>query len=108
MATGVKDDSLEYKPWHPIMESFDKLAGPIDDQEWGAILVFWGSDLEYACNELGMVRHLSHNCCCECDANSSTVPHNDFSAGAAWRGTLGHNETYMTCFRRPLHPVVAH
>eukprot|EP00959_Pyramimonas_sp_CCMP1952_P323748 6775526-Pyramimonas_sp.AAC.1 len=40
MATGVKDDRLEDKSWHPIMGSFDKLAGPINDQEWGAILVF--------------------------------------------------------------------
>ena len=45
IATGLKNDDLEDKSWPHVMRSFDKLAGPIEPrQDWGAILVFLGSD----------------------------------------------------------------
>ena len=45
IATGLKNDDLEDKSWPHVMRSFGKLAGPIEPgQDWGAILVFLGSD----------------------------------------------------------------
>ena len=108
ISTGLKNADLNDLSWPPIMASFDRLAGPIGDNGWGAILLFLGSDLEYAANVLGMVSYNSANCCAECDANGSTVPHNDFSDGALWRHTVRDNATYLAHFRQPLHPLVAH
>ena len=91
------------------MRSFDKLAGPIEPrQDWGAILVFLGSDLEYACNDLGMQSYNEANLCAECGANGSTLPHNAFSDGALWRPSCHDNDAYIAKFRKPLHPLVAH
>ena len=48
------------------------------------------------------------NICSECYANGSTIPHNDFSAGALWRATVHDHAAYMAKFKQPPHPIVAH
>ena len=109
IATGLENDDLEDKPWPHVMRSFDKLAGPIEPrQDWGAILVFLGSDLEYACNDLAMQSYNEANVCGECEANGSDIPHSDFSDDAKWRSSCHDNEAYIAKFRKPLHPLVAH
>ena len=109
MCTGLKNDDLEDKSWQCILASFDKLAGPIaPGDEWGAVLVFLGSDLEYVCQVVGMQSYNDANCCAECDANGSTVPHSDFSADALWKATVRDHDAYMAKFKQPPHAMVAH
>ena len=109
MCTGLKNDDLVDKSWQPILASFDRLAGPIaPGDEWGAVPIFLGSDLEYVCQVVGMQSYNNVNCCAECEANGSTLPHNDFSAGALWRATVRDHDAYMAKFRQPRHALVAH
>ena len=96
------------KSWEPILGSFEDLAGDPAEGEWGGILLFTGTDLEYVCNELGMSHYNSKEMCGYCDANDSDVPHTDNSDGARWRPTCRHNLAFLGKFRLPLHPLVAH
>ena len=52
--TGIKDDAREYRSWPIILDSFKKLAEPVEKGTWGGILLLFGGDLEYVCNMLGL------------------------------------------------------
>ncbi len=104
IGTGIKDGNLEDKSWQPIIESFDTLAGPVGENEWGASLIL--PDLDYASGELGMRSYGHANICSECGTSGSDVPHDDYSRRAAWRTTIYDNAGHIACFRQPLHPLL--
>ena len=109
MCTGLKNEDLYDASWPPIWASFDKLAGPIQaGDQWGGVPVFFGSDLDYMCGDVGMQGYKEANLCAECMANKSTIPFNDFSEGALWRGTMHDEAAYLAKFKQPPHPIVAH
>ena len=107
IGTGLKSD-VEDKSWNLIIDSFQKLAGPLDDKPWGGVLLFFGNDMEYAANDLGMSNYNSIQCCSFCDANNGTLPFNDLSRWAKWRATIRSNEEFLAHLRRPLHPLAAY
>lgn len=74
--------------------------------EWGAIPVFFGSDLEYICQEVGMQGYGEANVCSERLADRSDYPFTDNSEGAAWRPTVHNNSDYMAKWKTPLHPLL--
>ena len=94
--------------WIPILDSFEKLAKPVDADGCGGILLFFGSDLEYICNVCGMAHYNSLQLCGYCLANGTSHPHTDYSAGAAWRTSAVDNVAFKMRFRQPLHPLVEH
>ena len=53
MATGIKWDKRDHS-WVETYAGFEKLAGPVGDREWGGLALFFGADLEYAGNDLGL------------------------------------------------------
>ena len=109
IGSGLKDGGVPDLSWDPIMESFQRLAEPVEEGTWGGVLLFLGADLEYACNVVGLPHFNSRqNCCTDCMANMHDVPHNDFSTTAAWRATLKDRAQYMGSLRVPLHPLAAH
>ena len=111
MSTGLKDAAGPDRSWGPIMQSFEDLAKPVAPGDWGGLLLFIGADLEYMCNIIGIPHFNSpYACCCLCEANMDMddKPFNDFSPGAAWRGTEVHNVRFMERLRQPLHPLCSH
>lgn len=108
LATAHKFDYSDDRSWDPIMESFAKLALPVDRDSWGGILLFLGCDLEYVCNVCGMTHFNSNDVCGLCEANDSSHPHTDNGRGAAWRDSSYTNDAYVAKFRRPLHALVRH
>ena len=94
--------------WIPILDSFEKLAKPVDADGCGGILLFFGSDLEYICNVCGVAHYNSLQLCGYCLANGTSHPHTDYSAGAAWRTSTVDNAAFKMRFRQPLHPLVEH
>ena len=79
--------------WPAILASFEVLSRPVEPGSWGAMLMFVGCDLEYACNILGLPHFNSpDNVCADCQANLTTMPANNFHADAPWRATLRTNE----------------
>lgn len=109
ICTGLKDEASTDMSWPLILESFRQLAQPKPEGQWGGILLFFGGDLEYTSNTLGLPHHNSaQDMCTLCLANTSDVPHNNFHRDAAWRSTLVDNERYLARVREPRHPLVAH
>ena len=110
ISTEVKNMSeFDDHSWPRILQSFEALANQgADDNHWGGILLFVSADLEYACNDLGLPHFNGRNMCSWCWANTSYLPHTDYSDGALWRGTLVDNAVFMNRVRRPLHPLVDH
>lgn len=106
--TGLKNAKLTDRSWPMVLQSFERLAEPVADGSWGGVLLFFGGDLDYVCNLLGLPHFSSNEVCCECRANISTMPHNNFNAEAAWRPTVVTNEEFRARLRRPLHPLVEH
>ena len=95
--------------WRAILRSFEELSRPVPDDGWGALLLFVGSDLEFACNDLGFTHFNAVQCCYLCGAtNGPGAPNNDFSRDALWKGTLKSNRNFKDTFRRPLHGLTAH
>ena len=55
IATCLKDEEGPDLSWPVVMESFAKLAAPLEDaSSFGGILLFLGGDLEYTCNVVGL------------------------------------------------------
>ena len=109
ISTGIKDNALEDRSWLVILDSFKRLAEPVEEGRWGGILLFFGADLEYVCNILGLPHYNAReNMCTDCLANTTDRPHNVFQANAGWRATLVDNKQYIARVRRPLHPLPAH
>ena len=113
IGTGLKSNEEPDLSWGPIMDSFGKLALPVDRDSdagnWGGVLLFVGCDLEYACNVLGLPHFNSATqCCADCEANASDKPYNNFGSESPWRRTIRTNEGYLRALRRPLHPLVGH
>ena len=106
--TGIKEDGKEDKSWAEILNSFERLAQPVDGDKWGGILLFVGADLDYICNVIGLPHFNSTQPCADCCANTTDLPHNDFGSNAAWRATVRTNDEYMNAIRRPLHPLASH
>jgi len=72
------------------------------------VLLFFSSDLEHVCNEVGLPHFNASQMCCFCEANTSDKPHTDYSDLAEWRRTLRNNRRFMRAIRQPLHPLVGH
>ena len=109
MATGLTGAHVEDKSWAPLMESFEKLAETKPEGVWGGILLFFGADLEYVCNKLGLPHfNAAEDMCSLGLANTTTMPHNNYHDDAEWRGTEVDNTTFLERLRRPLHACVAH
>ena len=68
----------------------------------GATLFVISGDLEYYQNELKLPGHSSNQCCKDCAANKSDVPHNDYRATAKWRATV------KTPAENEAHPPSSH
>ena len=66
------------------------------------------SDLEYACNDLGLAHFGSNEMCFFCGANKSDKSFSDVHDGAAWRDSIYTNAQILNCIRRLLHPLAAH
>lgn len=107
MSTGFKQEGID-RSWACILSSFEEMAGAIDEGKWGGVLLFFGCDLEYCCNELGMSHYNSLKPCGYCDADTMGVPHTDYSAGAMWRPTVRDNVGFLAHMRQPRHPFVDH
>jgi hypothetical protein len=107
MATGLKKEGNDLS-WASILPSFEELAGDVVAGAWGGILLFSGCDMEYACNEFGMCHFNSLQPCAFCDANTTDLPHTDYSNGAMWRHTIRDNVGFLAHFRLPKHPFVDH
>ena len=101
MATGIKCDTRDHS-WPELYAAFEKLAGPVEDREWGAVALFFGADLEYAGNDLGLASTSAAEICTFCGANTTDVPFNDLSRGAHWRGRVKDNAEFVACIR-PRH-----
>ena len=109
ISTGIKDNALEDWSWPVILDSFKRLAEPVEEGRWGGILLFFGADLEYVCNILGLPDYNAReNMCTDCLANTTDRPRNAFQANAGWRATLVDNRQYIAEVRRPLRPLPAH
>ena len=112
ISTGVKvggnPDTTPDRSWEPIMQSFDRLAGPAEHGSWGGILLFVGADLEYACNVLGLQHYNGARVCMECKADTVVLPHNNFAEDAEWRTSRHSPQEYLDAIRRPLHDLVRH
>eukprot|EP00974_Lingulodinium_polyedra_P050053 4813753-Lingulodinium_polyedra.AAC.2 len=109
LCTGMKGGSLPDLSWPVIMNSFEQLSRPVGAGDWGAVLLFVGCDLEYACNVLGLPHfNATGNCCADCMADTEGVPFNNFHGAAAWRDTLKTNTQYLAAVRTPMHPLLAH
>ena len=98
----------EDESWGPILDSFEQLAEAVGPNEWGGVLLFMGSDLEYICNEVGMAHYNSNELCGYCLADGDSRPHTDNSAGAMWRHSVLNNVQFLARFRHPPHPLVNH
>lgn len=61
---------------------------PLLDKLHCACIFVISGDGEYFQNELKLPGYSSNNCCKDCGANKSDVPHNDYRPTAKWRGTL--------------------
>ena len=91
------------------MESFGKLAEPIDMHSWGGILLCVGADLDYICNVGGLPHYnATVNMCVCCLANTTDAPHNNFHQDAAWRRTVVDNNAFLARIRRPMHDLARH
>ena len=64
-----------------------KGAQLLDNHHCACIFVISG-DGEYFQNELKLPGHSSNQCCKDCGANKSNVPHNDYRPTAVWRSTV--------------------
>ena len=73
----------------------------LDNDRCAAIFVISG-DGEYYQNELKLAGHSSNECCFNCSANKSDVPHNDFRPTAKWRATV------RTPLYHDTHPPSSH
>ena len=70
----------------------------------------FSSDLEYACNELGL-RHFNgtwRGNCCLCNANTNDIPFNDFRADALWRALSLQRVSTCGVSARRNPPLVQH
>ena len=54
---------------------------------WKACIFALTGDLEYFQNEMKLHCYSHNQCCWNCDANKSDIPHNDFRVTAKWRAT---------------------
>ena len=54
---------------------------------WKAFIFALTGDLEYFQNEMKLKCHSHNQCCWNCNANKSDIPHNDFRPIAKWRAT---------------------
>ena len=54
---------------------------------WKACIFALTGDLEYFQNEMKLHCHAHNDCCWNCSANKSDIPHNDFRPVAKWRET---------------------
>ena len=108
ICTCMKQAGMDDRSWGTIMRSFEDLAGDIGEGSWGGVLLFFSSDLEYACNELGLRHFNGVKMCCFCNADTADTPHTDFGAGARWRGTVFTNGQFLRHLRTPRHPAAAH
>jgi len=97
------------KSWVAVMRSFEELAMDTLPGDWGAVLLFVGTDLEYSSNELGLAHFNGAKPCMFCEADCTALfPFADLSPGAAWRPTVRNNDEFLASIRRPLHPLTAH
>ena len=108
VCTYMKQAGCEDRSWPSIMRNFEDLAGDAGAGRWGGVLLFFSSDLEYACNELGLRHFNGVKLCCYCNADTADTPHNDFGSEARWRGTVFGNGQFMRHLRAPRHPAAAH
>ena len=104
----MKGGEGEDRSWPAILQSFEDLAGPVVDGRWGGVLLFFSSDLEYVCVDLGLRHFGARKMCFLCDADTADTPHNDFTAGAAWRRTVFTNGQFLRHIRQPRHVLTAH
>ena len=75
ICTGLKDEASTDLSWPLVLESFRKLAEPKPEGEWGGILLFFGGDLDYTSNTLGLPHHNNaQDMCTLCLANTSDAP----------------------------------
>ena len=61
---------------------------PLLDKTHCASIFVISGDGEYYQNELKLPGHSFNNCCKDCGANKSDVPHNDYRPTAKWRETV--------------------
>jgi len=54
---------------------------------WKACIFALTGDLEYFQNEMKLKGYSHNECCWNCSANKSDIPHNDYRMDAKWRGT---------------------
>eukprot|EP00959_Pyramimonas_sp_CCMP1952_P205279 4292912-Pyramimonas_sp.AAC.1 len=109
MGTAIEtgDDKPDLS-WEMIMDDFARLAGPVEPGSWGAVLLFLGADLDYACNKVGIPHYNGTVMCSQCEATTRDVPFHDFHDDALWRHTLVSNDRFLQRLRRPLHPLANH
>ena len=109
LSTGLTQQDLPDLSWGPILSDFERLAAPVPAGSWGAMLLFFGADLEYICNVLGLKHYNSTDGMCSlCLANSTGMVHNNYQKDAPWTKTFVDDRTFGLRARRPLHPVVEH
>jgi len=108
ICTFMKQAVCSDHSWPIIMRSFEDLSGDVGDGEWGGVLLFMSSDLDFACNELGLRHFNAVKMCCFCNADTAETPHTDFGEHARWRNTVFTNGQFLRHLRAPRHPVVAH
>ena len=74
--------------WAPKSWRASKAGAHLSESALHGWLFAITGDGEYFQNEFKL-KGASHNdCCFNCSANKSTIPHNDFRATAKWRGTV--------------------
>lgn len=78
----------EGKPFPASSWRHAKRGTPLLDSHHCACIFVISGDGEYFQNELKLPGHSSNQCCKDCGANKSNVPHNDYRPTAKWRTTL--------------------
>ena len=108
ISTGFKTEGEDHS-WHAIVKGFEKLSLPVTpDDEWGGIWLFFGADLDYAANELGLAHTSAAHMCAFCNANITDIPFNDASVGAMWKATIRDEHQFALALRERnggLHPL---
>jgi hypothetical protein len=74
ICTFMKRAECSDRTWPLIMRSFEDLAGDVGEGEWGGVLLFMSSDLDFACNELGLRHFNGVKMCCFCNADTTEPP----------------------------------
>ena len=74
--------------WNPKSWRASKAGVHLSESALHGWLFAITGDGEYFQNEFKLKGHSFNDCCFNCSANKSIIPHKDFRATAKWRGTV--------------------